>query len=122
MHNRWPKAEEMLLETKEDILVYKTFPEEYRRAIQSINPLEHLNREIRRRTGVVSFIPDRPSVYRLVGTLLMNIDEDWRAGRYYMGKAGVAKIVKGYPERKNKEYFLEVALVDLEAQKAIYTT
>ena len=122
MQRRWPKAAEMLLEAKEDILVYKTFPEEHHRSIHSVNPLERLNREIRRRTRVVGVFPDRSSVYRLVGTLLVNTDEDWRAGRRYMGKEGVEKIFKRSPERKNKEFILEEALINLEARNAIYTT
>jgi transposase-like protein len=122
MQNRWPKAAEMLLEAKEDILVYKTFPEEHHRSIHSVNPLERLNREIRRRTRVVGVFPDRSSVYRLVGTLLVNMDEDWRAGRNYMGKEGVEKIFKRFLERKNKEFILDDALISLEAQNAIYTT
>jgi putative transposase len=76
MQSRWPKASEMLLEAKEDILVYKTFPEKYHRSIHSVNPLERLNREIRRRERVVGVLPDRSSVYRLIGTQLMNIDEE----------------------------------------------
>ena len=122
MQNRWPKAAEMLLEAKEDILVYKTFPETHHRSIHSVNPLERLNREIRRRTRVVGVFPDRSSVYRLVGTLLVNMDEDWRAGRNYMGKEGVEKIFKRFLERKNKEFILDDALISLEAQNAIYTT
>jgi len=122
MHKHWPKAAEMLLEAKEDILVYKTFPEEHHRSIHSVNPLERLNREIRRRTRVVGVFPDRSSVYRLVGTLLVNTDEDWRAGRRYMGKEGVENIFKRFPERKNKEFILDEAITKLEAQNAIYTT
>jgi len=122
MHSHWPKAAEMLLEAKEDILVYKTFPEEHHRSIHSVNPLERLNREIRRRTRVVGVFPDRSSVYRLVGTLLVNMDEDWRAGRRYMGKEGIEKIFKRFPERKEKEFILDSALIKLEAQNAIYTT
>lgn len=122
MHSRWPKAAEMLLEAKEDILVYKTFPEEHHRSIHSVNPLERLNREIRRRTRVVGVFPDRSSVYRLVGTLLVNMDEDWQAGRRYMGKEGIEKIFKRFPERKNKEFILDEALIKQEAQNAIYTT
>jgi len=122
MERRWPKAAEMLLEAKEDILVYKTFPEEHHRSIHSVNPLERLNREIRRRTRVVGVFPDRSSVYRLVGTLLVNMDEDWRAGRRYMGKEGVEKIFKRFLERKNKEFILQEELINLEEQNSIYTT
>jgi len=122
MHNRWPKAAEMLLEAKEDILVYKTFPEEHHRSIHSVNPLERLNREIRRRTRVVGVFPDRASVYRLVGTLLVNSDEDWRAGRRYMGKEGINKIFRRFLERQNKDFILEEAIIKLEAQNSIYTT
>jgi transposase-like protein len=122
MHRHWPKAAEMLLEAKEDILVYKTFPEEHHRSIHSVNPLERLNREIRRRTRVVGVFPNRLSVYRLVGTLLVNMDEDWRAGRRYMGKEGIEKIFKRFPERKNNELILDEALINLEAQNVIYTT
>lgn len=80
MESRWSKAAEMLLEEKEDILVYKTFLELHHRSIHSVNPQERLNQEIRLRTQVVGVFPDRSSVYRLVGTLLVNTDEDWRAG------------------------------------------
>ena len=123
MQSRWPKAAEMLLEAKEDILVYKTFPEEHHRSIHSVNPLERLNREIRRRTRVVGVFPDRGSVYRLAGTQLMNIDEDWRAGRNYMAKEGVQKLFN--PETKkdsNIKFILEEELINLEAQNSIYTT
>ena len=66
--------------------------------------------------------PDRSSVYRLVGTLLMNTDEDWRAGRSYMGKEGVEKIFKRFLEKENKGFTLEDAIINLEAQNVIYTT
>ena len=123
MHSRWPKAAEMLLEAKEDILVYKTFPEEHHRSIHSVNPLERLNREIRRRTRVVGVFPDRSSVYRLVGTQLMNIDEDWRADRRYMAKEGIQKLFDPETEKdSNIEFILEEELINLEAQNSIYTT
>jgi len=49
MQNRLSKPAEMLLEAKEDILVYKTFPEKHHRSIHSVNPIERFNCEIRRR-------------------------------------------------------------------------
>jgi len=122
MKPHWPKVSRMLLDAENDILAYKTFPKKHHRSIHSVNPLERLNREIRRRTRVVGVFPNRASVFRLVGTLLMDIDENWRGGRRYMGKEGIQKIFKTFPERKENEYILEEALINLEAQNTIYTT
>ncbi len=71
----------MLLEGEDDLLTYKTFSEKHRRSIHSVNPLEGLNLEIRRRNRMIGVFPNRASVFRLVGTLLMDVDENWRAGR-----------------------------------------
>ena len=106
----WPKAAEILKEVKEDILAYKTFPEKHYRSIHSVNSLERLNRDIRQRTQVVGVFRDRSSVYRLVGTMLVNMDEDWRAGRRYMGKEGIEMKIRGL-EWKNKEFIFEDALI-----------
>ena len=64
----------------------------------------------------------RASVYRLVGTLLVNTDEDWRAGRRYMGKEGINKIFRRFLEKQNKDFILEEAIIKLEVQNSIYTT
>jgi transposase-like protein len=71
----------MSLDAEDDILAYKTFSKKHHRSIHSVNPLERLNREIRRRTRVVGVFPHRASVFRLVGALLMDMDENWRGGR-----------------------------------------
>ena len=81
----------MVLEAKEDTLVYKTFPEEYHQSLRSVNTLKSLNREIRRRTQVVGVFPDCSSVCRLVGTLLVNTDEDQQTGRCLKRMIGVEK-------------------------------
>jgi transposase-like protein len=124
MQKRWSKAAEMLLDAREDILVYKTFPEEHHRSIHSVNPLERLNREIRRRERVVGVFPDRASVYRLIGTQLMNVDEDWRSGRRYMAKKGIEKLFDSELEKNTNEndFILENSMINLEAQNSIYTT
>jgi transposase-like protein len=75
----YPKAAALLLEAEADILAYKNFPNEHWRRIHSTNLVERLNREVKRRTKVVGVFPDQPAVIRLVGTLLMEIDDDWRA-------------------------------------------
>lgn len=59
------------------------------RCIHSINPLERLHREVKRRTNVVGIFPDRLSVIRLAGTFLKETDDDWRplSRRYFSEKS-----------------------------------
>jgi len=93
MESKWPKVSRMLLDAEDDILAYKTFPKKHHRSIHSVNPLERINREIRRRTRVVGVFPNRESVFRLVGTLLMDMDEDWRGSRRYLSEKGFQKLL-----------------------------
>lgn len=85
----YPDAARLLAEAEPDILTYKTFPKAHWRRIHSINPLERLHREVRRRTNVVGIFPDQPSVIRLVGSILKEKDDDWRASsrRYFSEKS-----------------------------------
>jgi len=53
-----------------------TFPSEHWTRLYSTNPLERLNREVKRRTDIVGIFPDQDSVLRLVGSVLMEIDYD----------------------------------------------
>jgi transposase-like protein len=83
MKPRWPKAAKVLANGEEEVLTYMTFPVEHWTRIYSTNPLERLNREIKRRTNVVSIFPDTASVLRLVGSILIEAHDEWQAGRRY---------------------------------------
>lgn len=83
MEPRWPQAAQLLADAQDDILAFMAFPREHWSRIYSTNPLERLNKEVKRRADVVGIFPDIPSVYRLVGALLMEIDDEWQVGRRY---------------------------------------
>src|SRR5690606_31898739 len=69
----------------EDVLAYMAFPREHSRQLHSTNPLERLMREIGRRSDVVGIFPDRASLIRLAGAILMEQQDEWIAAprRYF---------------------------------------
>jgi transposase-like protein len=89
---RWPKASELLLRAEEDVLAFMDFPKAHWTRIYSTNILERLNKEIKRRTKVVEIFSDTPSVFRLVGTMLAEADDEWQIRRRYFSKESMSQL------------------------------
>jgi len=85
-----PKAADLLREAEDDVLAYMTFPAAHWRQIHSTNPLERLNKEIRRRTRVVGIFPNDEALVRLVGMLLIEQNDEWLVGRRYFSLSSMA--------------------------------
>ena len=79
-----PKVTEKLDEARDDILAIYVLPKKYWKRFRSTNMIERLNEEIRRMEKVVRIFPDDASVMRLIGSLLLEKDEDWSSGRMYL--------------------------------------
>ena len=77
---------------RREVLAYKTFPQSHWRQIHSTNPLERLNKEIKRRTNVVGIFPNEPAIRRLVGALMLEQNDEWAVTRRYMTLETVAAI------------------------------
>lgn len=60
------------------------FPASHRRKIRTVNGLERVNEEVKRRTRVVNLFPNELACLRLVSAILMELDEDWQTGRAYL--------------------------------------
>ena len=97
MLRRWPKAAELLAQAEDDILAYMVFPAELWTRIYSTNPLERLNKEVKRRTNVVGVFPDGGSVTRLVGAVLLEVADEWQVGRRYFSLETMARLIEPEP-------------------------
>lgn len=79
-----PKAMRILETGFDDATAVLVLPEKYRKRLRTTNRVERLNEEVRRRERVIRIFPNRESVIRLLGALLMEIDEKWASGRKYL--------------------------------------
>ncbi len=79
-----PKAIQTLENGFDDITTVLVLPERYRKRLRTTNGVERLNEEIRRRDRVIRIYPNRDSVKRIIGALLMEMDEKWQTGHRYL--------------------------------------
>ena len=80
---RAPAAVAVLERGFEDATAVLALPDLYRRRLRTTNAVERLNEEVRRRERVIRIFPNRESVIRLLGALLMEQDEAWTTGKRY---------------------------------------
>jgi len=79
-----PKLAAWMEENIDEGLTVFQFPEEHRKKLRTNNPLERVNKEIKRRTRVVSIFPNDASCLRLVSALLREISDEWETGKRYL--------------------------------------
>ena len=90
LRDPFPEIARMLIDAEPDLTAFAAFPREHWTKIWSNNPIERLNREIKRRADVVQVFPDSESVTRLIGSVLVEQHEEWQYGeRRYLSQTSL---------------------------------
>jgi putative transposase len=106
LREKQPKLGAMMAASRDDVLAYMDFPREHWAQIASTNPLERVNKEVKRRSDVVGIFPNDDAIIvqrayaaplarrsRLtVGALMIEQNDEWAVARRYMGLESLARI------------------------------
>ena len=80
-------------ESEPDVLAFMVFPVQHRTKLHSTNPLERLNKEVKRRADVVGIFPDERSIVRLIGAVLLEQNDEWQLQHRYMQLEAMAELL-----------------------------
>jgi putative transposase len=97
LRTRWPKLGVLMDESEDDVLAYMAFPAPHRTKLHSVNTLERLNKEVKRRADVVGIFPSEQSILRLIGAVLLEANDEWQLQHRYMGIEAMGEILTPTP-------------------------
>ena len=92
LRQKWPKLAALMDDSEHDVLAFMVFPAQHRTKLHSRNPLERLNKEVKRRADVVGIFPNEASIIRLIGAVLLEQNDEWLLQYRYMQIEGMAEL------------------------------
>ena len=93
-----PKLGAFIDESEADVLAHMDFPVQHRTKIHSTNPLERLNKEVKRRADVVGIFPNESAIVRLIGAVLLEANDEWQLQHRYMQTEAMAELTSPLTE------------------------
>jgi putative transposase len=98
LDQQFPAVADLLRDAREQITAFADFPEAHWRKIWSTNPLERLNKEVKRRTDVVGIFPDAAALLRLAACVVIETHDEWQVSdRRYLSEASMAQLTPPPP-------------------------
>ena len=98
VRSRWPKLAGLMDDSEADVLAYLSFPAQHRTKLHSTNPIERLNKEVKRRADVVGIFPNEASIIRLIGAVLLEQNDEWQTQNRYMQVEAFERIDHAEPD------------------------
>ena len=89
---KWPKLGGFIDDSEADVLSHMDFPVQHRTKLHSTNPLERLNKEVKRRADVVGIFPNEGAIVRLIGAVLLEANDEWQLQHRYMQTEALAEL------------------------------
>ena len=88
----FPKVAAMMADAKTDVLAFTAFPTAHWQKIWSNNPIERLNKEIKRRADVVEIFPNPAAFLRLATAVVIESHDEWQVTRRYLSDASMDEL------------------------------